>query len=86
LDRFSGKFSTIVIAFDVLIKSFLLLLPFFPSGGQLKSKNGQKYVVNQYRTAEGFYVSRPCAFVYLILFLVMMLLSALVTYLIFVPR
>lgn len=56
------------------------------SGGQLKAKNGQKYVVNQYRTAEGFYVGRSCAFIYIIAFIVMMILTAVLTYLIFVPR
>lgn len=55
-------------------------------GGQLKSKNGQKYVVNQYRDAEGFYVTRSCAFIYLVLFIIMMILTALLTYVILVPR
>lgn len=55
-------------------------------GGQLKSKNGQKYVVNQYRDAEGFYVTRSCAFIYLVLFVIMMILTALLTYVILVPR
>jgi hypothetical protein len=60
----------------------LIVLP----GGQLKSKNGQKYVVNQFNRAEGFYVSRPCAIFYIAVVIIMALLAALLTYVLLVPR
>ncbi|CAO1436554.1 unnamed protein product [Diamesa hyperborea] len=54
-------------------------------GGQLKAKSGQKYVINQYKTAEGFYVTQICGYLYFVALIVMIILTALITYFLIVP-
>lgn len=56
-------------------------------GGQLKTKNGQKYVVNQFnQSPQGYFISKPCGLFYILLLIAMMILTALITYVLLVPR
>ena len=52
----------------------------------MKSKNGQKYIINQYNNPEGFYVTKTWAFLYFLLLIIMMILAALLTYLLCIPK
>lgn len=78
--NFFNHNKNVAISIHIEIKFCLI------SGGQLKSKNGQKYVVNQYNSADGFYITKSCAFIYFVIFVIMMILTALLTYILIVPR
>lgn len=70
----------------VVSKNFIIKLKCIFLGGQLKTKNGQKYVVNQYRSPEGYFISKPCGFLYILLLIIMMILTAIITYLLLSQR
>lgn len=48
------------------------------SGGQLKTKNGQKYIVND--TRDGIFVSKSCAILTAIIAVLAIIVAILVTY------
>lgn len=50
-------------------------------GGQLKSKNGQKYVLNHYQKPESYCFSKVCLLTSLAIFIMSFLLGSLLTYL-----
>lgn len=55
---------------------FLFILPFI--GGQLKSKNGQKYIVNH--RPDGYFIPRLVAVIFCVLAVAAMMVIFLLTY------
>lgn len=60
-------------------KTDLVLIFSLPAGGQLKTKNGQKYVFNG--PPSGVYVSRTCLIVSFLIMLAALISAVLITYL-----
>lgn len=55
------------------------------SGGQLKTKNGQKYIIN-HRQNEGFYISKSHAILIAALIAIVMAAYAVLMYFLFASR
>jgi hypothetical protein len=61
----------------------------FVLGGQMKSNNGQKYVVNpqeQRPIGDGYYVGKLGVFLYLFILAALMIITSVITYFLFLPR
>lgn len=56
------------------------------SGGQLKTKNGQKYIINHHRPNEGFYISKSHAILIAALIAIVMAAYAVLMYFLFASR
>lgn len=56
------------------------------SGGQLKSKNGQKYIINHHRPNDGFYISKSHAILIAALIAIVMAAYAVLMYFLFASR
>lgn len=56
------------------------------SGGQLKSKNGQKYIINHRQNNDGFYISKSHAILIAALIAIVMAAYAVLMYFLFASR
>lgn len=59
----------------------MIFLKIIIPGGQLKSKNGQKYVLNHYQKPESYCFTKVCLLTSLAIFIMSFFLGSLLTYL-----